>query len=139
MLVENILEALKILKELQAKKYEEIEKDKILIGSIVWYLYVAVQGSIDLALKVISLLNLRIPESYSDAFKILEEEDILPRSLVEKLVTMVRFRHVIAHAYAKIDLRKIYKILHENLNDIEEYIRCLKERLKSRGIDITKL
>ena len=139
MLVENILEALKILKELQAKKYEEIEKDKILIGSIIWYLYVAVQGSIDLALKVISLLNLRIPESYSDAFKILEEEDILPRSLVEKLVTMVRFRHVIAHAYAKIDLRKIYKILHENLNDIEEYIRCLKERLKSRGIDITKL
>jgi len=139
MLVENILEALKILKELQAKKYEEIEKDKILIGSIVWYLYVAVQGSIDLALKVISLLNLRTPESYSDAFEILEEEDILPRSLVEKLVTMVRFRHVIAHAYAKIDLRKIYKILHENLNDIEEYIRCLKERLKSRGIDITKL
>ena len=139
MLVENILEALKILKELQAKKYEEIEKDKILIGSIIWYLYVAVQGSIDLALKVISLLNLRTPESYSDAFEILEEEDILPRSLVEKLVTMVRFRHVIAHAYAKIDLRKIYKILHENLNDIEEYIRCLKERLKSRGIDITKL
>jgi len=139
MLVENILEALKILKKLRAKKYEEIEKDKILIGSIIWYLYVAVQGSIDLALKVISLLNLRTPESYSDAFEILEEEDILPRSLVEKLVTMVRFRHVIAHAYAKIDLRKIYKILHENLNDIEEYIRFLKEKLKLRGIDITKL
>ena len=139
MLVENILEALKILKELRTRNYEEIERDKILIGSIIWYLYVVVQGAIDLALKVISLLDLRTPESYSDAFKILEEEDILPRSLVEKLMTMVRFRHILAHAYARINLKKIYNILHENLDDIEEYIRCLKEKLETKRIDISKL
>lgn len=139
MLVENILEALNILKDLRKKTYEEIENDRILVGSIIWYLYVAVQGAIDLALKVISALNLRTPESYSDAFKILGEEDILPKKLVERMVRMARFRHILAHAYAKIDIRKIYEILQGNLSDIEEYIMCLRDKLKQRGIDITKM
>lgn len=139
MLVENILEALNILKDLRKKTYEEIENDRILVGSIIWYLYVAVQGAIDLALKVISALNLRTPESYSDAFKILGEEDILPKKLVERMVRMARFRHILAHAYIKIDIRKIYEILQGNLSDIEEYIMCLRDKLKQRGIDITKM
>jgi len=139
MLVENILEALNILKDLRKKTYEEIENDRILVGSIIWYLYVAVQGAIDLALKVISALNLRTPESYSDAFKILGEEDILPKKLVERMVRMARFRHILAHAYAKIDIKKIYEILQGNLSDIEEYIMCLRDKLKQRGIDITKM
>lgn len=139
MLVENILEALNILKDLRKKTYEEIENDRILVGSIVWYLYVAVQGAIDLALKVISALNLRTPESYSDAFKILGEEDILSKKLVERMVRMARFRHILAHAYIKIDIRKIYEILQGNLSDIEEYIMCLRDKLKQRGIDITKM
>jgi len=42
MLVENILEALNILKDLRKKTYEEIENDRILVGSIIWKLYVAV-------------------------------------------------------------------------------------------------
>ncbi len=139
MLIENIMNALNTLVELRKRKYEEIEKDKILASAIIWNLYVMVQGSIDLALKVISLLNLRAPESYSDAFRILGEEGILPEQLVEKLMAMARFRHILAHAYAQIDLKRIYEILHKNLDDIIEYLSYLKEKLRERGIDIAEL
>ena len=139
MLIKNILESLKILTELRKRRYEEIEQDKILASAIIWNLYVVVQGSIDLALKVISLLNLRTPESYSDAFRILGEEGLLPKQLVEKLMTMARFRHILAHAYTRIDLRKIYEILQKNLDDVIKYLNYLKEKLKEKGIDVTEL
>ena len=55
------------------------------------------------------------------------------------MVRMARFRHILAHAYAKIDIKKMYEILQGNLSDIEEYIMCLRDKLKQRGIDITKM
>ena len=46
-------------------------------------LYVAVQGCIDIALKTISKLALRTPETYADAFKVLSEEKLIPKDLAK--------------------------------------------------------
>jgi len=139
MLVDRILESLKILEDLKEKPLEEILNNRILAGAVLWYLYTVVQGCIDLALKVISELGLKVPESYADSFRVLKEEGIITESLSKKLVGMARFRHVLAHVYTKIDFTRIYNILHQNLEDIREYLKTLTEKLKERGIDIRKL
>nr|MDO8080295.1 hypothetical protein [Candidatus Freyarchaeota archaeon] len=68
MLFETVADAVKVLEELREKSVEEIAGDTILLGGVLWYLYLAVQGCIDIALKTISKLTLRAPESYADAF-----------------------------------------------------------------------
>ncbi len=58
----------------------------------------------------------------SEAFHILNEEDIISNQLTEKMVKMVGFRNVMAHDYEKINYDIVYDVLHKRLKDIEEFI-----------------
>jgi len=60
MIYEKVLDALEFLKRYRNITPEALSGDRKLLGSILWYLYTVVQGSIDLGLKVISKLKLKI-------------------------------------------------------------------------------
>ena len=93
-----------------------------------WLLYTAIQGCIDIAMHVISSKTLRTPESYSDAFHILAEGGVLSSNEAEEFADMARFRNVLAHTYARVNLEIAYRILQEKLDSIEKlYKRLLKE------------
>lgn len=130
----EILEALNLLEELRKKSLDEILKDKILTSAILWNLYIVVQGCIDLGLKAITELGLRTAESYSDVFNVLSESNLISKELKEKLISMARFRNILAHMYAHIDISLVYKILQNNLDYIKEYIRELTRSLSKFGI-----
>ncbi|MEX2751925.1 MAG: DUF86 domain-containing protein, partial [Candidatus Freyarchaeota archaeon] len=102
MLFEKVSSAIKVLEDLKMKSVKELEEDSTLLGGVLWHLYLAVQGCIDIALKTISKLSLRTPESYSDAFTVLSEEKLISKELAKKLVAMARFRHILAHVYTKL-------------------------------------
>ncbi|MFB0561294.1 MAG: hypothetical protein ACETWM_08805 [Candidatus Lokiarchaeia archaeon] len=53
MLYESVTEAVMFLEEVRGKSMEEIAGDSVLLGGVLWHLYVAVQGCIDIALKTI--------------------------------------------------------------------------------------
>jgi len=139
MLVDVIMDALKYLEKYRGIKPKELANNRELLGSILWHLYVVVQGSIDLALRIISKLKLRTPKSYADAFKILEESGIISTELSKKLIDMARFRHILAHVYFSINVNVICEILKKNLYDIREYITSISKELRKRGIDITEI
>ncbi|MEM2047756.1 MAG: DUF86 domain-containing protein, partial [Candidatus Jordarchaeales archaeon] len=94
MLIDHVTEALKTLEELRRKSLDEIASDRILLSATLWNLYIAVQGCIDISLKIISRLGLRTPESYADAFNVLSEEKIIPPDLAKILASMAKFRHI---------------------------------------------
>ncbi len=139
MLVDVIMDALKYLKRYRDIKPKELINNRELLGSILWHLYVVVQGSIDLALRIIAKLKLRTPKSYAEAFKVLEESGIISTELSKKLTDMTRFRHILAHVYFSINVNVICEILKKNLYDIEEYIASISKELRKRGIDITEI
>ncbi len=139
MIYEKILDALEFLKRHRNTTPEALSGDRKLLGSILWYLYTTIQGSIDLGLKVISKLKLRIPESYADVFLVLRDEGIIPEDLARELVKMAKFRHILAHIYFKLDLEIICEIIREKLGEIEKYLRILADTLKQRNIKIEEL
>ena len=139
MLFETVSDAIKVLEDLKIKSMEEIKEDSTLLGGVLWHLYMAVQGCIDIALKTISKLALRTPESYADAFRVLSEEKLISEELAKKLVAMARFRHVLAHVYTKLDLDRVYNILHHNLEDIKEFLKIIAAKLQERKIDISEI
>ncbi len=138
MLFETVADAVKVLEELRGKRLEEIAGDTVLLGSVLWYLYVAVQGCIDIALKTISKLTLRAPESYGDAFTVLREEELIPEELAKSLIAMARFRHVLAHVYTKLDLNLIYDMLHHDIEEIKEFLKVLAAKLRERNIELSE-
>ena len=139
MLFEMVSSAIKVLEDLKMKSVRELEGDSTLLGGVLWHLYLAVQGCIDIALKTISKLSLRTPESYADAFTVLSEEKLIPEELARKLIAVARFRHILAHVYTKIDLNRVHAILHHNLADIKEFLKVLATKLQEKKIDTSQI
>jgi len=44
MQLETVIEALRMLEELRNRPFQELAEDPLLKGSVLWYLYTAVQG-----------------------------------------------------------------------------------------------
>ncbi|MEW5907670.1 MAG: DUF86 domain-containing protein [Patescibacteria group bacterium] len=129
-IIENKISAiqkyLKILEGYQKYSRKEIEENIDIRGAVERYLYLVSQAAIDLAGAVISFKNLRKPSTLSESFHILNEENIIPKELVEKMTRMTGFRNIIAHDYEKVNYDIVYDILHNKLKDIEEFTKIIK-------------
>ena len=125
---ETVRDAVNKLKEISKVKKAEFLSNWKLHNSALWLLYTAIQGCIDIAMHVISSKTLRTPESYSDVFYVLAEAGILNPKEAEEFADMAKFRNVLAHTYARVNLEITYRILQEKLNNIEKlYTKLLKE------------
>jgi len=139
MLFETIIEALEVLDEIKRRPLEEVMASKVLTGCMLWNLYTAVQSTIDLTLKAIVKLRLPTPETYAEAFQILSRHKVIPEKLRDEMIEMVRFRHILAHKYASIDVEKAYRVMKDNLEDIKLYLKILSDKLSELNINIESL
>lgn len=83
-------------------------------------MYLSIECLLDIGNHIISDKGLRKPETYSEIFQILAEEEIISQKLLEELKGMAAFRNILVHDYLRIDLDKVYQLIHEK-------IKCLKK------------
>ena len=115
------------LKKLGQKKFLS-DPDKI--GSAKYHFIVAIESSIDMCNHIISRNGYRVPEDYADTFKALEEEGAFDAAFTEELVKMAKFRNRLVHLYWQVDDSRIYRILEENLGDLNKFLKMIAEFLK---------
>ena len=125
--ISSVRKYLKILGKYKRYSKKEIESDLDIKGAVERYLYLAIQSAIDLAEAVIAYKNFRKPTTMSEAFYILEEERVISKILVEKMVKMTGFRNIITHDYGKINYDIVYDILQNRLKDIEEFLKKISK------------
>jgi len=89
-----------------------------------------IEACVDIANHIISVKGFRKAESYSDVFKVLEENGIINKDLSEKLQSMVKFRNVLVHRYANVDFNKIVEFSKKDIKDIEEFIKIVLNFVK---------
>lgn len=90
----------------------------------------SIEASIDLCNHLISKNGYRVPDGYSDSFRVLAEKGILNHDFVEtKLSVMARFHNRLVHQYWAIDIDLLYDILQNNLVDFERYLDEIKQHL----------
>lgn len=128
--ISSIQKYLQILKGFQDYSQKQLLGDIYLKGSLERYLYLLTQSVLDLAESIISFKDFRRPQTYSESFDILQEEKLISTDLREKLVKMAKFRNIISHDYENLDFGIIYDVLQNHLQDIEEFLRHLKNKLK---------
>jgi uncharacterized protein YutE (UPF0331/DUF86 family) len=75
-------------------------------------------------------LELKRPEDNYEAVSILLENKIISKNLAQKLTKMLGLRNILVHEYGKIDRREIFKILKEQLSDLEEFKKQIIRFLK---------
>lgn len=130
--LEMLADYLKLLREYQKRSFEEVKEDPTLRGAVERYLSLALECVFDVGEMIISLKGLRKPESYREVIEILGEGKILSKKFVEKFAPAGGFRNVLVHGYAKVDVKKVYKFLQENLTDFEDFAKQVARYLERR-------
>lgn len=119
---------LKKLKELAELKKKGFLSDYRNYDTAKYNLQAAVEAMLDIAAHIISREGYTSPNTSADSFRILADEGIITEDMLLKFVKMTKFRNRIVHLYDQIDEEYIYRIINNNLSDIESFIDLIVNR-----------
>ena len=94
-------------------------------------LQMMIETCVDIAGHIISDKGYRIPQSYSDTFRVLHEEHLVNEKLYAALEKMAKFRNVVVHHYDKVDAEIVVGILETDLEDFKGFRNSIVNFLKS--------
>ena len=97
--------------------------------SISFNLQMAIQNCIDIAAHIISEEGFGVPGSTNEMFYLLEENGYMDTGLTEKMVKAVGFRNLIVHEYGKVELKQVFEVAQNNIEDLNEYLRSIFKKL----------
>ena len=89
--------------------------------SIILNLQRACEATIDLAMHLVRVKKLGIPQESKDAFQFLSEAELLNKKLSERLMKMVGFRNIAVHDYMKLNLEIVKSIVNNDLDVFLEF------------------
>jgi uncharacterized protein YutE (UPF0331/DUF86 family) len=90
-------------------------------------LIVAIEGAMDICNSIVARAGGRAPQDHADCFQVLGELGFLEEGFIDRLKRMARFRNLLVHLYWKVDDRKVYAILKEDIRDIREYLEVINK------------
>lgn len=120
-LLGNINDAQRRLRELGQLPESEFLGDYRNTESTKYLLIVVTEAAIDLCNHIVARRGGRAPQDYADCFAILAELDVIDLDLANRLKRMARFRNLIVHLYWRVDNRRVYQIIHANLDDLDTF------------------
>src|SRR6056297_4230704 len=90
--------------------------------SIVLNILRVIEATIDIAMHIVSVKKLGLPQNSRDAFKLLYSANIIDKDTLESLKNMIGFRNVAVHNYQKLNLEILKKIIENNQKDFNIFI-----------------
>ena len=123
------------LQRFQGYHYNEMENDLEKIWAIEHGLQVSIQIIMDVGNHILASIGENQVEDYTDIFSKLGQHNILPPEFAAEIRGMAGFRNILVHRYAEVDLRQVYDILQNRLDDFMKYIGYIQSYLSSeRGM-----
>lgn len=119
--IERCIKRIKDVYSNDDKNLEDFNKQDIIILN----LQRACQATIDMAMYIISVKNLGVPQAGKDTFNILAKSNIITEDLAKKLKSMVGFRNLAVHDYEEIDFEIVRSIINYNLEDLEKFAKII--------------
>ena len=129
--VESLHRCLERLREKRPEDLGSLESDLDLQDILSVNLERAIQISVDVAAMILAKRQLPVSNTMAGNFQGLSDVGILSSSLSEKLQRSVGFRNISVHEYTRIDWALVFDLVHNHLNNFEEFIASvLKTDLK---------
>jgi uncharacterized protein YutE (UPF0331/DUF86 family) len=125
----RLREYLRTLRAVQEYDLEKFRSDPFIHGTAERYLHLSIECLLDIGNHIISDRGYRKPDTYTEILEILAEEGVVSRELCRKMSGMAAFRNVLVHDYVNLDLEKVYKVIKEQVKNLEEMGRVFSELL----------
>lgn len=120
------------LAELEAEKhlsFQEFLANVMRQRGIERTLHLAIECLLDIGHQLIALHRWRMPDSNRDVFRVLAENGVIPKELLETAERMVGFRNLMVHDYARVDPHVVHGILQKRLKDFHALAGAIKKFL----------
>jgi uncharacterized protein YutE (UPF0331/DUF86 family) len=101
--------------------------------SILLNLQRACEAAIDLAMHVVRVRRLGVPQETREAFEMMRDAHLLDEALADRMVRMVGFRNVAIHDYRKLDLDIVESIVTDHL---DEFLALASALVRSSGVPL---
>jgi len=109
------------LKKQQALSFEQFERDLTIQLAVERAFQAATECCTDIGNHIISVYGLDKPEEQRDVFRIMAKTGYLDDKYARQMGEMVSFRNRIVHIYWSMDLRRLYRYLHEDIALFERF------------------
>lgn len=127
--LDNLRKNYKNLKQLKSavKDFDDYFSNIQIVGSTERYLQLSIQSIIDIMHLIIIDLDMNKPEDNHEAVSVLFNKGIILEDMAAKLTKMVGLRNVLVHEYEKINNRKVYDVLMDRINDLNEFENTIRK------------
>ena len=88
------------------------------------------QAAVDMAMHIIAVNHLGIPQTSSAAFELLFKNNIIDKKLSVSMQAMTGFRNIAVHEYQTLDNTIVRKIANDNYKDFIEFCKAFKIIIK---------
>jgi uncharacterized protein YutE (UPF0331/DUF86 family) len=88
-------------------------------------LQMMIETCLDIANHIVADRGYRVPINYADTFKVLGENNVLDKRLIDRMGKMAKFRNVLVHQYEKIEAEIIVGILKKKLGDFNQFKKAV--------------
>jgi len=100
------------------------------IGSSKYHFIVAIESCIDMCNHLIARNGYRLPDDYSDTFKVMAEVNAIDSIFAEDLKNMAKFRNRLVHLYWEVDDKQIYDLLQSRISDFKKFLNSIARFLE---------
>lgn len=90
------------------------------------YMRRSLEAIFDIGRHIIAKTAQKAAVEYKEIAIKLAELGIIPEEFAKRLKLMAGYRNRLVHFYHEVTEEEIYRIIHENLGDMEEFIRLIK-------------
>jgi uncharacterized protein YutE (UPF0331/DUF86 family) len=99
--------------------------------AVILQLWQATQIVIDLAVSASVALGAGTPSTYADAFRRLAAAGVLDQALAGRLAKAAGFRNLVAHAYDRLDMRRVHRAATDGPADLSAFLAAVSTHATS--------
>ena len=127
----RIEDLLRELNSVEISAIEEFRNDVVIKRFIERNIELAIEQMIDICKHLVSRLDLKEPETYSECLDLIAKEGIVAEQYLDTYKSMVRFRNLLIHAYEGVDDSITYSIYKQRLDDFRTFIKEIRGYLSN--------
>jgi uncharacterized protein YutE (UPF0331/DUF86 family) len=118
-------ELLRDLRRLRQLALDDFLSDRGLQAQAERWLQLAAECCSELAHHLIADRGWRTPDSYKEAFRVLQAEGVLGGELAAAMQGWSGLRNVLVHLYLDVDPAILHRVLQTDLDDLESFARAM--------------
>ena len=125
--IQELYRYLRHLDELQKHSAQEFLSDWRIHELAERQLHLALETFLTVGEIVISGFGFRKPDTYADIPRILFENKVIGKKLMDQLVDLARFRNVLVHDYLYVDHERVHQHMQKDSKIIKQFIEAIKK------------